>query len=223
MMNVARPLVSLTFDDGRRSQYETAWPILQRRNLLATFYITSGYVDGRGYIRREELIRLANDGNEIGAHTTAHPDITILGPDELRHQLHTARERLEWWIGASVAQFASPGGSYNDDVLPEIMRTYDSHRTVLEGLNRRGALTPYELRAVNIYSYVTRRHIERWIEQAQGANAWLILTMHGILPEPDHWSSSPETFEDILAAVQESGIEVVTVGAALAEFSKGAE
>jgi peptidoglycan/xylan/chitin deacetylase (PgdA/CDA1 family) len=223
MMNVARPLVSLTLDDGRRSQYETAWPILQRRNMRATFYITSGFVDGRSSMRREQVVELHRVGNEIGAHTITHPDLTVLSAPELHRQLFLARMRISHWIDASVSTFAAPGGKYDDQVLRAIERNYESHRTVLEGVNRRGSLIPHELRAINIYSYVTRRHIEPWLEQTKAENGWLILTIHGVEPGPDTWSSTPETFEGILAAVQESGIEVATVGAAFAEFSRGAE
>jgi peptidoglycan/xylan/chitin deacetylase (PgdA/CDA1 family) len=42
-----RPIVSLTFDDGYRDNLDVAAPILEREGLRATFFVTTGFVEGR--------------------------------------------------------------------------------------------------------------------------------------------------------------------------------
>ncbi|HEY4280656.1 MAG TPA: polysaccharide deacetylase family protein [Conexibacter sp.] len=37
--------VMVTFDDGYRSNYEVAYPILRRHGLCATFFVTTGFID----------------------------------------------------------------------------------------------------------------------------------------------------------------------------------
>ena len=63
----------LTFDDGHRSNYELAAPILQARGLTARFFITAGWTGTKtGYMGWAEVRSLHEAGFSIGAHG-AHP------------------------------------------------------------------------------------------------------------------------------------------------------
>ncbi len=50
-----RRYVLLTFDDGYRDNYEIALPILRSHNVCATFFLTTGFVDGRANSWWDEL------------------------------------------------------------------------------------------------------------------------------------------------------------------------
>lgn len=74
-----RAAVSLTFDDGMRSQRETAFAILQETGLRATFYLNPVGAEesagiGDSWIERLESWRpVAAAGHEIGNHSLLHP------------------------------------------------------------------------------------------------------------------------------------------------------
>lgn len=48
--NVQPFTIALTFDDGHFDFYENAWPILQKYQLPASLYITTGFVDGKVWL-----------------------------------------------------------------------------------------------------------------------------------------------------------------------------
>jgi peptidoglycan/xylan/chitin deacetylase (PgdA/CDA1 family) len=65
--------VAVTFDDGFRDSLTTARPILETYDVPATFYVTSGFVDGSArpyehllaqYVNTVEYVRLQWDGTE---------------------------------------------------------------------------------------------------------------------------------------------------------------
>src|SRR4051794_40885101 len=70
-----RGAVSLTFDDGMRSQLETAIPLLDAHGLQATFYLNPPR-NGDEATWREQLApwrAAAARGHEIGNHSLTHP------------------------------------------------------------------------------------------------------------------------------------------------------
>ncbi len=74
-----RAAISLTFDDGLRSQQEIALPALDQRGLRATFYLNPRGKDedpGRAESWEESLrswLPAHRRGHEIGNHTILHP------------------------------------------------------------------------------------------------------------------------------------------------------
>ena len=49
------PTVAITFDDGFRSVYEHAWPLLRERGLWATCYLVTDVIDNKALIWLNEL------------------------------------------------------------------------------------------------------------------------------------------------------------------------
>jgi peptidoglycan/xylan/chitin deacetylase (PgdA/CDA1 family) len=47
--------IAITVDDGYDDFYHIAWPILQRYKVPATFYVTTGFVDGRLWLWPDQL------------------------------------------------------------------------------------------------------------------------------------------------------------------------
>ena len=87
-MSVSIPdgLVVLTFDDGVKSQYTFAAPILRECGFNATFYITEGLnflTDKTRYLTWEEVRKLHDLGFEIGNHTRQHKSVANQSREEL--------------------------------------------------------------------------------------------------------------------------------------------
>lgn len=80
--NFSKASYSLTFDDGLRSQYLYAFPILQRYDLSSTFYIVPPMLaDDKStptwrYGSWKEFLEIAHHGHEIGTHSMTHQKLT---------------------------------------------------------------------------------------------------------------------------------------------------
>jgi peptidoglycan/xylan/chitin deacetylase (PgdA/CDA1 family) len=108
----------VTFDDGHKSNFEYALPILQSRNLKAQFFITVGWTGHRpGYMGWAELRQLHEAGQSIGAHGWTHTLLTHCGEKDLQVELNSARLTLEDKLGTSITTMSLPGGRYNRSVL----------------------------------------------------------------------------------------------------------
>src|SRR5437868_9718998 len=85
----ARPMVSITLDDGLKSQFDLARPALNARGLKSTYYLISKPIadNWTGYMSLSEARTLANDGNEIGAHSVTHQHMTTLTPAQVESEL----------------------------------------------------------------------------------------------------------------------------------------
>jgi peptidoglycan/xylan/chitin deacetylase (PgdA/CDA1 family) len=145
----------ITFDDGHVSNFEYALPLLQSRNLKASFFITVGWIGQRAdYMGWSELQQMHNAGQSIGAHGWTHTLLTHCDSKSLHHELVDARFALEDKLGAPVTTMSLPGGRYNRKVLaaceqagytqvftsaPKIEP--DSNATTLGRLNIRGDMT----------------------------------------------------------------------------------
>lgn len=77
--SLPRAAAAITFDDGYADNYEVALPILRKHNLPATFFISSGFVDG-GRMWNDtviEALRRAQgstlDLDEFGTHDVSTP------------------------------------------------------------------------------------------------------------------------------------------------------
>lgn len=112
---------TVTFDDGFESVYSRAYPILQRHNIPACVFVTTGYLDSwilsydsrlhpRRGLERGQIQELAkNDLFEIGAHTHTHPrDLSLLSETERNWELRHSKEELELVTAKPVMSFAYP-------------------------------------------------------------------------------------------------------------------
>jgi peptidoglycan/xylan/chitin deacetylase (PgdA/CDA1 family) len=108
----------ITFDDGHRSNFEFALPILQSRGLQAHFFITVGWMGHKpGYMKWDELRLLHEAGQLIGAHGWTHTLLTHCSKEELLVELRDARRMLEDKLGTAITTMSLPGGRSNRRVL----------------------------------------------------------------------------------------------------------
>ncbi len=146
------PLISLTFDDGTDSFYQTAWPLLSAAGFRSTLYIPSSFVGTAGYMTADQISPLASAGNEIGSHSVTHPpDLTAISDDaQLTHEVADSKTALEAipGVGAGeVTSIAYPFGFYDDRVLVATRAAgYTSGRSTEVGYNNPTDLQPFDLR-----------------------------------------------------------------------------
>jgi peptidoglycan/xylan/chitin deacetylase (PgdA/CDA1 family) len=115
----SRPVV-LTFDDGYRDFYTTAYPILKAHSFTAVTYVVSGFIGAPGYMTAAQLVQLDAVGIEIGAHTVTHPDLTLLGAASSQHEVRDSKAMLEGLLKHPVVDFCYPSGNLNAAVVQEV-------------------------------------------------------------------------------------------------------
>jgi peptidoglycan/xylan/chitin deacetylase (PgdA/CDA1 family) len=122
-------LISITFDDGWKSEYDYAFQLLQERGITATFYVISDYIrDFSGnnqYMSIAELQTLQTYGCEIGSHSKNHLSFTYLSDTEIHERCEISKQVLQSY-GFSAVNFAYPYGDRNDhtdSIVPEYYRS----------------------------------------------------------------------------------------------------
>ena len=114
-----KPVV-LTFDDGYKDIYTTAYPILKAHGFKAVSYVVSGFVGSNQNINAAQVQEMDQNGIEIGAHTFSHVDLTKTSDAELHRQLVDSKAMLEAWVGHPVVDFCYPSGQLNGRVADAV-------------------------------------------------------------------------------------------------------
>jgi peptidoglycan/xylan/chitin deacetylase (PgdA/CDA1 family) len=105
--------VQLTFDDGERSQYLNAAPLLAEHGFSATYFVTPGLIGTAAkFLGWDELKVLQNAGHSIQSHGWSHKFLTFCSDAELAHELLASRQLLEDKLGDLVEEISVPGGRW---------------------------------------------------------------------------------------------------------------
>jgi peptidoglycan/xylan/chitin deacetylase (PgdA/CDA1 family) len=219
----AKTVVSLTFDDGQASQYAVL-PMLRDRGMAATFYVNSGLAgSSQFYMSWQQILELANAGNEIGGHTLHHADLAQLSAETAHSEICQDRKNLIEHGGlAPITSFAYPRGAEP--------RTVDAVRDCGYS-NARGAGTledwaesippqdPYRLRTFEgARGSTTLQDLQTRVTRAERhGGGWVVLVFHGVCDNlcTGEYSISPELFTDFLDWLEprrSHGTVVRTVG-----------
>ncbi|WP_432991355.1 polysaccharide deacetylase family protein [Dactylosporangium sp. CA-233914] len=215
-----RALVSLTFDDGWRSQYTAGLPLLDKYNVDATYYLLTSTIDYPDYMTKAQMGDLANHGIEIASHTVDHPHLPTLSAAQIDSELKDSQATLRQWYGAGVAKnFATPYGEYNATVLSTSKKYYRSHRSTDEGYNTKDGTDVNNIKVQNILNTTTPAQVGQWIDQAIRDKSWLVLVYHEVSAsaEDPTYAVTPANLEAELKLIQQKGIAARTVDQALDE------
>lgn len=112
----------LTFDDGCRSFFLHALPLLEELKFKATIFPVAGYI-GRPsswdvlpsflHLTKHEIMEISALGHEIGSHGLTHVDLTCLKLSDVKNELGDSKKMLEDITGKKVASLSFPFGSWN--------------------------------------------------------------------------------------------------------------
>jgi peptidoglycan/xylan/chitin deacetylase (PgdA/CDA1 family) len=108
--------IGLTFDDGRKSDLESAG-LLRSLGYSALFFIATNDIGKNGYVDRNDVIELQRLGMGIGSHSHHHVQLTPLSDARLEIELTTSKKILEGIVQSPITHFSFPGGSYDARVL----------------------------------------------------------------------------------------------------------
>ena len=124
-------VVILNFDDGRKTQFTHAKPILDKYGFKATFYIVCNYQENKpGYMDWKQVKQLYEEGHDIGSHSMNHANLSKLSKKVLKFEVGKSKKCLEDH-GINVTSFAYPFNKGSDDkkVVKTVSKYYDLART----------------------------------------------------------------------------------------------
>jgi peptidoglycan/xylan/chitin deacetylase (PgdA/CDA1 family) len=122
----------ITFDDGYLNNLEHAMPVLQRHGFSSTCYVVSGQLGGsnvwdhakgilpKPLMQTHHLRAWVEGGQEVGAHTRSHADLTQLDAVKALDEIQGCKQDLEDASGAVVSQFCYPYGFYNAALVAQV-------------------------------------------------------------------------------------------------------
>ncbi|MFN0126456.1 MAG: polysaccharide deacetylase family protein [Verrucomicrobiales bacterium] len=125
--DIPDPSVMITIDDGWKSTFTLAHPVLREFGFPYTLYLYKNYVDGGGRaLTSEEIRQLIADGVTIGSHSVSHPY-----PADYRRRAKGRPAEYEAWLnaefsesksflesrfGVKVKTYAYPGGYFTPEM-----------------------------------------------------------------------------------------------------------
>jgi len=222
-----KALISLTFDDGLRSQFERAVPVLDRYGFPATFFLvantdpifTDGWAEVNGFEwhkidwSKEDiglLKAIIDRGHEIGAHTITHKRESIAANPEF--EAVESKRLIEQWVGTETPSFCYP---FYDTL--QVLKD----PTIKAGFRqaRAGRQNSYYTSATSVDRFAvdcrqimqTGENVPAWVRPG----CWHVVTFHGIGGDQDGWVPITETefsrqMEE-LAKLRDSGqVDVAT-------------
>ena len=234
-------VISLTFDDGLRCQFEKAIPILDGYGIPATFFLIAnrdlthdrwlGHIDDWWKIdwRADDIAtlkKLIKDGHEIGSHSVTHHPSTM--QSDPRAEACASKELIESWLETNVTSFCYPFYS-SHSYLADAVKTAGYEQA-------RGGGTPpiYSPRAsyydVSGDPSFDRFNVDcRQISNNEKVSSWVqpgrrhILTFDAIGSQGDGWAPiSVEQFGTLMAELakyrDDGDVEILTFKNAVARL-----
>ena len=113
----------ITFDDGHRSNFEVAMPLLKRTGLRAIFFVLAGRIGTTdGFMTWDQARELAAAGHPVQSHGWSHRLLTQCDARELEDELVRSKRTLEDRLGIAVDSISAPGGRWNQRVVAACAR-----------------------------------------------------------------------------------------------------
>jgi peptidoglycan/xylan/chitin deacetylase (PgdA/CDA1 family) len=122
---------------------------LRRHRWPAVLDLTVANMKWSGGLTPTRVERLVQSGWELASHTIGHPDLTVIDPHRMRHEVADSRRILRAVFRVPVNHFCYPAGKYDAGVVAAVRRAgYRGATTVASGLAVRGSR--FELRRIRV-------------------------------------------------------------------------
>lgn len=124
--SIPKRSVVITIDDGYRSAYDIAYPILKKYAFTATLFIYTDFVGvSRNAVTWNQLREMKANGFEVGGHTVSHCDLTkqMGGEDaqayiaRIEKELRVSKQIIDKKLRQNTIFLAFPYGCYDPTVL----------------------------------------------------------------------------------------------------------
>lgn len=192
--------VLITIDDGWKSVYTDAFPILKEFGYPFTVFLYTNYVDGGGKALTTEMIKeMQQHGCTIGSHSVSHPPPAAVKKERakgseifstyLKQEFGESRKLLQRKFDENVSTYAYPGGFHTGEMLPIATEFgYECLFTVLPGKTTRSTsnFTVPRYIILGTHDYIFRNATSFEATKTSEATDGAIVqsTEHPVKPEP---------------------------------------
>lgn len=198
---------SLTFDDGLKSHYDYAKPVLDEFGFKGTFYVLPPFLveDNQTPIWRygtwSEFQQMAAEGHEIGSHTMNHDTLTLLPWGDvntkgtLLYELYQSKDSIEQRIPSKKCiSFNYPYTIHNSVVDSAAKLFYENARAMGETPNDSSPTGQqwYGLKAKVVEFDQPRNSVDddldelyaflSWTQNSIDNHQWAMIIIHEVLP-----------------------------------------
>lgn len=115
--NTSKRLISFTYDTGNTDlEANEILNVLKKHNVKCTFFVTGIWAKTFPSL----ILRMLNEGHEIGNHSFDHPDMTKLTYENMIKTILDGKNEIKSIAGINPTLFRIPYGSFNNEVLKSI-------------------------------------------------------------------------------------------------------
>ena len=190
--NPAAKQIALTFDDGPDNQYTPQiLKVLKEYNIQATFFLLGKLSKQYPEVTKQ----IIKEGHTSGNHSWSHADLSTLNKTELARELNDTEKQLAKITRYRTKLLRPPYGKVSDDLLAKLDETdYEIIHWSIDSLDWK-ANNKQEI-------------LDRVLPNIQqGA----IILFHSAGGPTQDLTSTVKALPTIIEAIQEQGIELVTV------------
>ena len=137
-MPAGKKPVLITFDDGYKSVYDHAYPVLKKYGYRGIVFLITDKIENdctRMYMNKKQINELIQEGWEIGSHTVTHPKLNAISMENMSYQITGSKHALEKMFGIQVVSSAYPYGIINRKILDYVRENYSFAFTTIQGNN----------------------------------------------------------------------------------------
>ncbi len=150
--------VVITFDDGYRTVYDHAFPIMQKYDFKGIVCIYPSFIGSRLAMSWDQLKKLIDAGWSVECHSMTHANLASKydTPEQekqfLKQEIVASRDIIERQLGNKVRFMVWPYGVYTDRTIKLVKESgFAGAMTVDGGASYRG-LSPYQVKRQVIYN-----------------------------------------------------------------------
>jgi peptidoglycan/xylan/chitin deacetylase (PgdA/CDA1 family) len=192
---MAPALVSITFDDGLRCQFEQAVPILDQYKFPATFFLVANtdpiFTDGHqhppwnktDWSEKDILYfkKMIDRGHEIGSHSVTHK-LDFLDKDP-KSEAEVSKRWIEDRLGVEIPSFCYPFYRKREPIKSAVINA--GYKQARSGAGNSYISQDFsDWFNVDCRQISTSENVKSWIQPGR----WHVLAFHGIGNLQDGWS-----------------------------------
>lgn len=209
----AYPMCSMWFDDGWKTTYTEAFPVMKEKNFNGILSVIGSHVNYPNFCSETELDTMYDTGWDFVNHTYDHPDLTKLDAQEAEYEIASGQNYLSsHGYTRACANFVPPYSATNDSVNDIIIKYAATSRAACSSYNHLPITDPYRIGFMEVTSDTTLAMVKEWIDYAIKYDLWLVLLFHSIESPADvNTKYDINSFREIIGYLDEKRSEIKVV------------